>query len=119
MEEAVFNLELEDDLSILFVKGKLFTAQTEKFNKQLKSALENSSKIIIDLSELEYICSAGVGAIVACYKKSQIEGGNVIISGANIHIQKIFEIIGFSKIFAMTHSWADKIEDAKKTLNQM
>lgn len=119
MEEAVFDIQLEDDLSLLFVKGKLFTAQTEKFNKQLKTALENSAKIIIDLSELEYICSAGVGAIVACYKKAQIDGGNVVIAGANPHIQKIFEIIGFSKIFAMTHSWSETIDDARKTLSQM
>lgn len=119
MQEAIFDMSTEADIAIISVEGKMFTAQIDEFNTYLEKAIDQSIKIIIDLSKLEYICSAGVGALVACYKKAQLEGGNLILSGANKHVKNIFEVIGFSKIFSMSHSWSDTIPEAKETLNEL
>lgn len=53
---------------------------------------------IIDLSEVDYIDSTGLGIFIGFYKTLKPNGGYVKIIGVNERLQRLFSITGIDKI---------------------
>ncbi len=78
----------------------------------LEAALEKTSeareeKLILDLSELEYISSAGVGTFIGCIGALREERRRMIFVKPSPNILELFEMLGFTKLFQIM---ADKEE---------
>ncbi|MFJ7934981.1 STAS domain-containing protein [Sporosarcina sp. NPDC096371] len=52
----------------------------------------------LDLSEVEYVDSTGLGVFVGFYKAVKANGGHVKITGANQRLKRLFEITGLSEV---------------------
>ena len=52
----------------------------------------------IDLSEVDYIDSTGLGIFIGFYKALQENGGYVKITGVNARLKRLFEITGLDQI---------------------
>jgi len=52
----------------------------------------------IDLSEVDYIDSTGLGIFVGFYKTLKANGGYVKITGVNTRLKRLFEITGLDAI---------------------
>ncbi len=57
--------------------------------------------IIIELSELSYIGSAGLGAFVRLKHVVEARGGRIVLAGLNPLVFDLFETAGFTKLFAV------------------
>ncbi|MBR1539997.1 MAG: anti-sigma factor antagonist [Clostridia bacterium] len=55
-------------------------------------------KVIIDLKNVKFMDSAGVGLMIGRYKSVKSCGGNLEIENANSKLMKIFEMSGLPKI---------------------
>ncbi len=53
---------------------------------------------VIDLSEVDYIDSTGLGILIGFYKALQKQEGYVKITGVNARLKRLFEITGIEKI---------------------
>jgi anti-sigma B factor antagonist len=61
-----------------------------------------AKKILIDLHDLDYIDSGGIGTIVSAAKMIRKNGGDVVMSSATANILSIFKVVSlqdFIKIF--------------------
>lgn len=58
----------------------------------------NYRQMIIDLSELEFMDSTGIGVLIGRYKKLKEKNISIYICNPNKHIEKIFEMTGLYKI---------------------
>jgi anti-anti-sigma factor len=119
MSEVWFFKKRQDSYAVLTVRGKLSSADDEVFAGEMKETFDMSKYVVIDMSSLDYISSSSLGIIVSYHKKAHKIGGNLVIAGVNPRVKNLLEIIGFSKIFDITNSWADTIDDAVKLLRSM
>lgn len=55
-------------------------------------------QIIIDLSELDFMDSTGVGVLIGRYKKTKELGVPIFISNPSKHAEKIFQMTGLYDI---------------------
>lgn len=55
-------------------------------------------KIILDLAELEYIDSAGLGMLTGAHKEMQEAGGQIRLAGAQGPVQRTLSVIHMEKI---------------------
>lgn len=55
-------------------------------------------QVIIDLSELEFMDSTGVGVMIGRYKKFKEKGVPVFISNPSSHAERIFKMTGLYDI---------------------
>ena len=78
-------------------EGRLDTTTTPEFESALAARLNGANTLMIDLSKLEYISSAGLRVLLSAHKKMAAKGG-MSVCGANETIAEIFEITGFSEI---------------------
>lgn len=73
---------------------------TEKIKRKMDYEIERlmPKKVMIDLSDVNFMDSAGIGLIIGRYKLVNIIGGQIEVINANESIQKIFNMSGVSKL---------------------
>ena len=80
--------------------GRLDTTTAIDFEKELDGALDGVKELILDLTKLSYISSAGLRIILKAQKKMGLLG-SMKVTGANEVIMEVFEITGFADILTI------------------
>ncbi len=80
------------------LKGRLDTQTSPQLASELK--LEGVTELVFDLSELEYVSSAGLRVFLSAHKTMMAQGEMVIMNAAPI-VKEVFDITGFSDIFTL------------------
>ena len=97
-----FAQELSGDVVIVKLSGRLdsSTAQAaeENFAEVLASGVLH---LAIDMSNLEYISSAGLRVLLVVARKVQQANGRVVLFGVVRNVREVFSISGFDRIFAI------------------
>ena len=86
----------ENTLSIA-LEGRLDTTTSPDLEAELKENMEKVQALVIDLTELEYISSAGLRVLLMAQKTMAPKEG-MKVTGVNPLIMEIFEVTGFTDI---------------------
>ena len=95
MSETIISKHVFNDNVILIDPGRILdNNNVHEMVDMITSAQSNSFKyIIIDMQNLEFISSAGVGSILGTVEVSRESGGDIIICNASPTILHIFEVL--------------------------
>ncbi len=87
---------IKGDFLITRLYGELDMNTVPNFKKKLQNLMEtkNVSNIIIDLDNINFIDSTGIGAILGRYRAIKKKNGELILVGANRRVKKIFKLSG-------------------------
>ena len=85
-------------MEVLTVSGRLETMTAPQLDAEIQSLPDEVSELLMEISELEYVSSAGLRVFLMGHKKMKARGGSMKISGANASVKKVFDITGFSPI---------------------
>ncbi len=89
-----------DDVLVLSLKGMLDVHTVPAFEAALGEAIgAQQFKIVVDLSQLDYISSAGLGVFMGYVEEIRSHDGDIKIAGANPKVYKIFDLLGFPNLF--------------------
>lgn len=100
----------EGDVTVMAIKGSLDTNTSKEADDQLNKQIgEGNVKLLIDLTNLDYISSSGLRILLAASKKLKPLKGEMRICGLNETVSEVFEISGFTMIFNVLKT----IEEAK------
>jgi anti-sigma B factor antagonist len=92
---------------VLCLRGPM-TAQTlSSFQNAIRN--EFAPILILDLAEVPYIDSAGLGSLVSAYITSHKAGRQVVLAGVNSRILRLFEITRVESLFLMFSTLDDAI----------
>lgn len=87
---------------VVSLKGELDLSYANDLKAELYKAVDkNFSDVVIDMSNLEYIDSTGIGVLVGLMKKLRTGGKDIKISNAKDNVKKIFKITGLDQIISM------------------
>ncbi len=111
-----FSFDIKKDKEIIYVslKGNLMSKQ------QIQSLLdevdyffnEGIKKIIIELSDMEYMNSTGLSVLINIFTQARNRGGEVILTNIPEKINQLLIITKLNSIFNIE----DTVEYAKKVL---
>lgn len=82
----------------LALSGRLETMTAPQLDAEVQSLPEGVTELLMEISSLEYVSSAGLRVFLVAHKKMKSRGGAMKISGANASVKKVFDITGFSPI---------------------
>lgn len=91
------NKTQNDTALTLALEGRLDTTTAPQLEAELKKSLNGITDLVLDMSALEYLSSAGLRVILSAQKVMNKQG-NMVVRNANETIQEIFEVTGFSDI---------------------
>jgi anti-anti-sigma factor len=83
---------------VLSFSGPLTASNGAVFENAMRRE-EPADLVILDLSEVPYVDSAGLGLLVSAYVSRQKAGRKMILSGINPRVQKLFEVTRVSDLF--------------------
>ena len=85
---------------VLGVVGRLDATTSHEFEEQCSTWLSLGEKcIVVDMSGVEYISSAGLRSILTSAKKTRAEGGDLYFCGLTGMVADVFKLSGFAAIF--------------------
>ncbi len=94
------NKTKKDDALTIAVKGRLETTTSPELEAVVKTELDGITDLTFDLSDLEYISSAGLRVLLTAQKLMNKQG-SMKVTGANEIVSEIFEITGFTDILTI------------------
>jgi anti-anti-sigma factor len=72
---------------------------------------EGRSRVVVDLSETEFVDSSGLGALVSCLKKLRQAGGDLKLSGALEQVTMVLDLTNLSRVLRPRPTVADAVAD--------
>jgi anti-sigma B factor antagonist len=91
----MFDIKISETGDVILV-GRFDAAQAEKAGKIFNSVNRSCT---VDMTELEYISSAGLGILLATYKRLDDSGEKIVLRNMNPYIRKIFHVCGLDRVF--------------------
>jgi anti-sigma B factor antagonist len=87
-------------VSVLHVSGRLDLAGGTMLKEQVKKILgSNVMAVHINLNNVDFINSSGLGALVSTMKEVRLVKGRLTLSNLASYVQEIFDITQLSHIF--------------------
>lgn len=85
------------------IAGELDHHTAADARERLTNLIEDESikNMIMDLSNLSFMDSSGIGVFLGRYKVLSRRNGKIVTYGLNAHIKKIWEISGLYKVIAV------------------
>jgi len=107
-EPLVIDILEGDKQGVLRLKGPLTVTTSGLFENAIRR--EHSGTVILDLAQVPYIDSAGLGSLLAAYVSCQKAGRKVALTGVNERVLKLFEITRVDSVFLMFPTLWEAIE---------
>ena len=84
----------------VMLEGRLDTTTSPEFEQSLKEDLADLTELVIDLSGLEYISSAGLRVLLSA-QKTMMKQGSMKVTHVSETVMEIFEVTGFVDILTI------------------
>jgi anti-sigma B factor antagonist len=91
----MFNIDFNADGNVE-ICGRLDAANAENALRFLNGV---NGPCVIDMGQLEYISSAGLGVLLRTHKRLMGDGNGIKLVQVSPHINDIFSYSGFDKLF--------------------
>ncbi len=97
-----FTQRVEGDITVFLPNGRIDTQAATELDQALQSLLSaGKHNMVVDMSGVEYISSAGLRALAAVLVKSRAEGGDMKLAALNARVTRVFNIIGFDLLMSI------------------
>ena len=90
-----------------FLDAHTFEQLEEVINSQFSQACY---KIIVDLTNVDYISSAGAGVFIAALSEAEENGGRIILLNPTKGVLDVFDLLGLTQIFEIVDSREEALE---------
>jgi anti-sigma B factor antagonist len=96
---------------VVALQGRLDTNTSVTLEEELlQLAGERSHRIVVDLSELDFISSSGLRVLLTAGKKSKSVSGRLVLCTLTDHVKQVFDVAGFTMLFSMYPSQEEAVK---------
>jgi anti-sigma B factor antagonist len=104
MEVSMSGFEIsqaeKDNVTVLYLKGFLDAHTAPQFEKALQQLIKNDKvKIIVNMDQLDYISSAGLGVIMGFIEEIREKNGDIKMSNLSTKVYRVFDLLGFPALY--------------------
>lgn len=97
---------------VLEVIGRMDGSGNAQLVQMLDHALGNGFRsLVLELSGVEYINSAGLRELVALFKRTQEKGGKLSIANPTERVKTLLELVGLDTIMEIQYSAAKPLNN--------
>ncbi|HHJ53279.1 MAG TPA: anti-sigma factor antagonist [Caldithrix abyssi] len=105
-----------DDVAILRLKGYLDAHTVPRFEAAIaKLVKEGQYRILVDMENLEYISSAGLGVFMGFIEEVREKNGDIKLCNLTDKVFRVFDLLGFPTLFDILKTEREALEKFKAT----
>lgn len=95
--------KVAENVGVLTVSGQVDAASAPEVEKALQALLTaQRGQVVVDLTAVDYVSSAGLRVLLAGIKQARSLGGDLRLAGLQPHVKEVFDIAGFTPLFQIT-----------------
>jgi anti-anti-sigma factor len=92
----------ENGITLFVLRGRIDTQGAVDLDLTLQAAVaEGKHKMVLDMTEVRYISSAGLRTLADVLTKNREAGGDLKLVALDRKVLRVFRIIGFDKFFSI------------------
>jgi anti-sigma B factor antagonist len=97
---------------LLAVKGRVDSVEATRLEEALEAAKRRGSyRLVIDMSQLEYMSSAGFRALAAAQRRSRHQKrGELVLTQVPEGVREALDLVGFTEYFKIIDPPASAVE---------
>jgi len=101
-------------VTVVEVEGRIDSTTAPTLGGRLTASLETAKvRVLLDLSRLEYISSAGFRILLLAAKRADEAGSRFVLCGVSGKVRQLFDLGGFLDLFTIVGSREDGIAAAR------
>ena len=77
------------------IEGRIDTQTSPEFGKAIESMPDEITSLVLDFTDVFYLSSAGLRAVLTAQNKMNAKNGEMVIRGAGKNIVSVFKVTGF------------------------
>ena len=98
------NLKIEkrvvDGIAIMTCHGRvMFGEEATALRDNLKEALKDTPRLVLNLSDVTYIDSGGLGTLVGVYSSARAAGADIKLTGLGQRLRDVLQITKLATVF--------------------
>lgn len=111
MSEDIFKVIAPNDITRVITPGTVLdNSNAEEFSTLLMDIYSSEIKhVIIDMKTLEFLSSAGIGAIVGTVELFRERGGDIVLAHVSDKVMSILQVLNLASYLTVSLSTEDAI----------
>lgn len=93
--------ETRGDALVVTVAGRLDSGSAGLLEAVLPARVQTTSKVVLDLSAVPYVSSAGLRVMLMGAKAARTKGHKLALAGLAPTVMEVFDISGFTALFTI------------------
>ncbi len=85
------------------------------FKRDITPVIDANSKLVLDLSRLQFVDSSGLGAFISCLRKLNAKGGDLKLCGLSKPVRGVFELVRMHRVFDILPACDDAVQAFGRT----
>lgn len=95
-----FEIERNGDTALVKCHGRMLAWGTDSFQQAVRALLPETKQIIIDLADLKFVDSMGLGALVRLYVSARQAGSRLRVEHLGRQVNNVMQITNLLSILA-------------------
>ncbi len=91
----------EGDVHEIIVNGEVDASSSIHLDNALEQAFGEHTKVLVNLENLNYISSAGLGVFIARLDEIREKKLNMVLFGMNDKVKNVFAILGLEELLVI------------------
>jgi len=110
-----FTVETIGEVCVISIKvNKLDAANAKEFKADITPLFTNRQRLILDLGNLGFIDSSGLGAILSCLKLVTGQQGELKLCNLTKAARILFELVRMHKVFEIFNTREEAVASFRK-----
>lgn len=102
-----------DDITVIEASGSIDSKTAPEFERTALAAIQGKEGAVIDLTEVDFLSSAGLRALLMIYRQIKAKSGRVVLVGMSEEIQDIMANTGFLSFFTVVDTLPEGLSTLK------
>lgn len=104
------NIEKNGNVTIIELNGDLNANSTAKIQDQVLSETPPNSKVLLDMTNVKYMSSAGLRFLLLLSRQLGSQIGNIVLIGLREEVQDVMSMTGFLDFFVTAKDRAEGLK---------
>ncbi len=98
-----------DSVTVVSLNGELDARTAPIAQERLSGALPDRTPVLLDLTEVRYVSSAGLRTMLMVYRQAQRMGTPIALVGVSVPLREILSATGFLRFFQVADTVSDGV----------
>lgn len=101
----------ENGVNVVKLSGRFDAQSAGQVDEGLQKAVaDGGNKLLIEMTGVEYISSAGLRVLLSTAKRINASAGKLALCGLQPYVLEVFDVAGFTSIFQIQPNLAAALE---------